>query len=436
MSEEWDELPEGWRWAELAQVAEIGSEQVLPKRQPDMLFNYVALENVEQGTGRLIDFAPTRGADIASNKYRFAPEHVLYGKLRPYLQKTLIPDFEGVSATDLLPLRPNPEVLDRRYLWRWLLSYDVLEYVTARQTGVKMPRLRTGDLEAMPVPLPPLSEQGRIVEKIEQLFAESRTAREALDKVPALLKRFRQSVLAKAFRGELTDRDPNDEPATALLERIREERRRTREKGKGVKGKYVEPEPPDTRDLPELPEGWCWATVEQITENFDGRRVPVKDADRKKRQGPYPYYGASGIIDSIDEYLFDGNYLLIGEDGANLLSRSTPIAFQANGKFWVNNHAHILRTHGGIPLGYVEHYFNKIDLSPYVTGTAQPKLTQKNMNSITSPLAPLAEQRRIVAKIESLFAQAGAIEQAVDVARRRAAKVDQAVLARAFRGEL
>ncbi len=89
-----------------------------------------------------------------------------------------------------------------------------------------------------------------------------------------------------------------------------------------------------------------------------------------------------------------------------------------------------------MPLGYVEHYFNKIDLSPHVTGTAQPKLTQKNMNSISIPLAPLAEQRRIVAKIESLFAQAEAIERAVEVARRRAAKVDQAVLARAFRGEL
>jgi len=437
MNGEQYELPEGWQWAELAQVAEIGSEQVLPKRQPDMLFNYVALENVEQGTGRLIDFAPTRGADIASNKYRFAPEHVLYGKLRPYLQKALIPDFEGISATDLLPLKPNPEILDRRYLWRWLLSYDVLEYVTARQTGVKMPRLRTGDLEAMPVPLPPLSEQGRIVEKIERLFAESRTAREALDKVPALLKRFRQSVLAKAFRGELTERDPNDEPASVLLEQVREEWRRKWGEGKGVKSKkYVEPEPPDASDLPELPLGWKWTTVEQITENFDGRRVPVKDADRKKRQGSYPYYGASGIIDSVDKYLFDGTYLLIGEDGANLLSRSTPIAFQASGKFWVNNHAHVLQTYSGMPLGYVEHYFNKIDLSPHVTGTAQPKLTQKNMNSISIPLAPLAEQRRIVAKIESLFAQAEAIERAVEVARRRAAKVDQAVLARAFRGEL
>jgi type I restriction enzyme S subunit len=101
-------------------------------------------------------------------------------------------------------LKPNPEILDRRFLWRWLLSYDVLEYVTALQTGVKMPRLRTGDLEAMLVPLPPLPEQHCLVEKIERLFAESRTAREALERVPALLKRFRQAVLAKAFRGDLT----------------------------------------------------------------------------------------------------------------------------------------------------------------------------------------------------------------------------------------
>jgi type I restriction enzyme S subunit len=203
MSDELDELPEGWRWAKLVQVAEIGSEQLLPKHQPDTLFNYVALENIEPVTGRLIDFAPTPGREIASNKYKFTSEHVLYGKLRPYLRKALIPDFEGVSATDLLPLRPNPEILDRRFLWRWLLSYEVLEYVVARQTGVKMPRLRTGDLEAMPVPLASLSEQRRIIERVEHLYAQTRAARDAIEKAKRRVEQIDRTVLSRAFRGEL-----------------------------------------------------------------------------------------------------------------------------------------------------------------------------------------------------------------------------------------
>ncbi len=156
-------LPEGWAWTNLGSASSAGSKQIVPREHSRRTFNYVALENVEQGTGRLIDFGPTEGSAIGSNKYTFGPEHVLFGKLRPYLRKVLVPDFEGISATDLLPIRPNPSTLDRRYLARWLLSPYVLDYVVSHQTGVKMPRLRTGDLEAMPIPLAPLPEQRRLV---------------------------------------------------------------------------------------------------------------------------------------------------------------------------------------------------------------------------------------------------------------------------------
>ena len=148
---------------------------------------------------------------------------------------------------------------------------------------------------------------------------------------------------------ELARQENRDyESADQLLQRILTERRA---KWNGH-GKYSEPAPPSTPSLPELPEGWVWATVEQITENFDGRRIPLKSADRDKRSGQYPYYGASGIIDDIDEFLFDGDFLLIAEDGANLLSRSTPIAFKASGRFWVNNYAHVVQTRDEIPLMY------------------------------------------------------------------------------------
>jgi type I restriction enzyme S subunit len=164
--------------------------------------------------------------------------------------------------------------------------------------------------------------------------------------------------------------------------------------------------------------------------------VPIKADDRLKRQGQYPYYGASGAIDTIDGYLFDGEYLLIGEDGANLLARSTPIAFRASGRFWVNNHAHVVQARGGISLHYLETVVNSLDLQDYVTGSAQPKLTQAALNRIPVPLPPLAEQAEIVRRVADLFALADAAEQRIAAATARADRLTQSVLAKAFRGEL
>lgn len=188
--------------------------------------------------------------------------------------------------------------------------------------------------------------------------------------------------------------------------------------------------------LTRLPGGWCWTTVGEITKNFDGRRVPVKEGDRQSRSGPYPYYGASGIIDDIDGFLFDGDYLLIAEDGANLLSRSTPIAFRATGKFWVNNHAHVVQLHGGMVLNYLQWYLNGINLQFYVTGTAQPKLNQLNLNRIPVPLAPLNEQRRIVEKIEELFSDLDAGVAALERARANLKRYRAAILKAAVDGSL
>ena len=119
-----------------------------------------------------------------------------------------------------------------------------------------------------------------------------------------------------------------------------------------------------------------------------------------REAGDIPYYGASGIVDYVKDYIFDGDYLLVSEDGANLLARSTPIAFSITGKTWVNNHAHVLRFKEYATRRYVEMYLNSIDLSFYITGAAQPKLNQKNLNRIEIPLPPLKEQKRIVTLLD------------------------------------
>jgi type I restriction enzyme, S subunit len=138
---------------------------------------------------------------------------------------------------------------------------------------------------------------------------------------------------------------------------------------------------------------WRERPLGELTDNFDGIRVPVKESDR--RPGPYPYYGASGIVDYVDGFLFDGEYLLIAEDGENLRTRTTPVAFLAQGRFWVNNHAHIVRANGEAKTRFLMYSLAAIDISGYLTGSTMPKLTQANMNRIPLLTPPLPEQRAI-----------------------------------------
>jgi type I restriction enzyme M protein len=136
-----------------------------------------------------------------------------------------------------------------------------------------------------------------------------------------------------------------------------------------------------------------------ICTNFDGKRVPITKSDRKT--GEFPYYGASGIVDYVADFLFDEELLLVSEDGANLLARSTPIAFSVSGKIWVNNHAHVLKFESKYTQKYIEYILNLMNLDPYITGSAQPKLNQKALNSIQIPLPPHSVQEEIVTEIES-----------------------------------
>jgi type I restriction enzyme S subunit len=151
-----------------------------------------------------------------------------------------------------------------------------------------------------------------------------------------------------------------------------------------------------------MKKGWQTKTLDQISTNLDSRRVPITKGVRVG--GEYPYYGASGIVDYVADYIFDEDTLLISEDGANLLARSTPIAFPASGKYWVNNHAHILKFENLTTQRFVELYLESIPLDEYVTGAAQPKLNQRALNSIPIPVPALTEQQRIVGLLDEAFA--------------------------------
>lgn len=135
---------------------------------------------------------------------------------------------------------------------------------------------------------------------------------------------------------------------------------------------------------------------DEVSVNYDKKRVPLSGAQREKRKGNYRYYGAQGVIDYIDDFIFDGTYLLIAEDGENLKSKKQNIARVVNGKFWVNNHAHIVMGNYLCDTHYLCYLINSMDLSGYVTGSAQPKLSQANLNAVTVLLPQLDMQKKIV----------------------------------------
>lgn len=197
------ELPEGWEWKCLADVSPINTISIQPQNYPNRFFNYIALENIESGTGQLINFKPVRGDTIKSNKFSFGTQHVLLGKLRPYLNKVFVPDFEGICSTDVLPLLPDSKCLNRNFLAICLRSPDFTEYSTIRMEGTKMPRLRTSDLKAFKIPVPALTEQHRIVARIEELTRRVEETRKLIKTAEAELATFTPALLAKAFRGEL-----------------------------------------------------------------------------------------------------------------------------------------------------------------------------------------------------------------------------------------
>lgn len=185
-----------------------------------------------------------------------------------------------------------------------------------------------------------------------------------------------------------------------------------------------------------LPKDWSLISFGEVTNNFDGKRVPLSKEVRAKRKGSYRYYGATEIVDYIDDYIYDGKYLLIGEDGANLVSKSRDLAFIVEGKFWVNNHAHVVQAKNNLELNFLYYYFNSLNLAQFVTGTAQPKLNQSNLNKIPIPLPPLATQQAIVSKIEELFSELDAGIQNLKTSQAQLKTYRQAVLKWAFEGKL
>jgi type I restriction enzyme S subunit len=267
----------------------------------------------------------------------------------------------------------------------------------------------------------------------------------------------RKYLLQLAIQGKLVPQQTSEGTAQDLVDNIREEKAvlvSEKKLKKDPKESYIyrdeeghfverigkqEPVCIDN-DLPfAVPEGWTWARLGEICINRDGERKPLADATRQKQKNKiYDYYGATGIIDKVNDYLFEGQLLLIGEDGANLVSNHKKNAFLVDGKYWVNNHAHVIdATHKSI-LYYIELVINSMSLKKgdFITGTAQPKLSQYNLNRIFLPLPPLAEQARIVKKMEELQKELEEMDASRTDMKKRCDLTRKMILQQAIKGAL
>ena len=305
-------LPTGWVEVELGEVW----HESRARARPDAITqtDYIGLEHVGSGTNRIL--AMGRSGDVKSAVAVFSVGDVLYGRLRPYLNKVIRPGFAGVASTEFLVFKET-QTLANALLMHLLSSIDLVGYASANSAGVNLPRVSAKRLAKYRFPLAPLPEQHRIVAKIESLFAKLDEGVAALKRAEANLERYRASVLKSAVEGSLTEQWRRENPPTEtgedLLQRILTERRKRweeeqlakfeakgRKPPRNWKTKYKEPAAPDTDTLPELPEGWCWATVDQVSAVTGGL---TKNPARNRLPIRYPYLRVANVY--ADEIRLD-----------------------------------------------------------------------------------------------------------------------------------
>ncbi|MCK4443465.1 MAG: restriction endonuclease subunit S [Thermoplasmata archaeon] len=341
----------------------------------------------------------------------------------------------------------------------WFCQLKFLS-LSQHDTSTAIPGLSRNDLYQVGISLPPLPEQHRIAAKIEELFEESHIAGEALARIPITLRKLRHSILTEAFRGQLVDQNSTDEPAEKLLKRVRLERHKKweedlKKRGKDPrKHKYKEPKPMDTKGLSDLADGWAWTTIGHL-ETFIGSGITPRGGRKVYVPDGIPFIRSQNVhseglrLDDVAHvtpemheemgrtHIRPGDVLL-NITGASI-GRCT-FAPESLDSANVNQHVCIIRTGWWILPRYLSDFIN----SPFgqdqvlatESGVTRQGLNYTHVRTLKVPLAPIDEQHRIVVRIEELLSYVDKIEKDVEIGKRQANKIDDAILAKAFRGEL
>lgn len=312
----------------------------------DHLRKPISKENRKKGN---IPYYGANGIQDYVFDYIFEGEYLLFGEDGSVINKDNSPILNWAEGKIWVNnhahvLSENIEIAVLRYVYFYLQTIDVSDIVRGTP-----PKINQTNLRNIPIPVPPLEIQREIVNVLDT-FTKLEAELEA--ELEARRRQYHH------YRDQLLNLEGRDDVQ--------------------------------------------WMTLGEVAINQDSKRRPVTKSARNK--GEIPYYGASGIVDYVSDYIFDGDFLLVSEDGANLIARSTPIAFSISGKTWVNNHAHVLQFNSYAERKFIEIYLNSIDLTPYISGGAQPKLNQANLNKIPIPVPSLEEQTRIVAILDKFDA--------------------------------
>jgi type I restriction enzyme S subunit len=271
-------------------------------------------------------------------------------------------ELDGANLTQgTARIAPNRNTDAEFLLWA-LRSHPCQNWVNSRTKGTTYKEITLATLRHVPVPFPPLPEQRAIAEVLSDVDALIA----ALDRLIAKKRAIKQGAMQQLLTGK-------------------------------------------TR-LPGFSGEWEVKRLGDAVDFLDEKRKPIKDSVRAKMSGQFPYYGASGIIDYVNGYIFDEELVLLAEDGDNILSRNSRIAFRVSGKIWVNNHAHVLRPKPNTNIEFLTEYLESLDYAQYNTGTAQPKLNKKGCVEIPVSLPPLPEQRAIAAVLSDMDAEIAALE--------------------------
>lgn len=447
-------VPQGWLSTTIDEVANVSRHKCNPQDYPELPF--IGLEHVEPRTTRIAGFVPA--SEMRSTANYFEAGDVLYSRLRPYLNKVVCPDFNGLCSSEFIVFKKSEDV-SSKYLMYFLFSSDFVSFASHLNTGDR-PRVDFEQFKTYSFPLPPLSEQHRIVEVIEAEFTRLDAGVAALKRLRANLKRYKAAVLKAAAEGKLVPQDPNDEPAATLLKRILRERRLKWEADQRAKGrdpqklKYEEPKAPNTEALPELPEGWVWATIQQVGDVQLGRqRAPQHHSGEFMR----PYLRVANVFeDRIDvsdvlemnftpsEYetyrLFDGDILLNEGQSLELVGRPAIYRDEVPGACFQNTLVRFRVADGLMPeyaLSIFRAYLHNgrfQRIARWTTNIAH--LGAQRFAVLEFPLPSLNEQRKIVDKVEELLSVMRFTEKLLVFNIKRAERLRQAILRDAYAGRL
>ncbi|MEM8995421.1 MAG: restriction endonuclease subunit S [Acidobacteriota bacterium] len=311
---------------------------------------------------------------------------------------------EGLISPAYTVMRPLGRV-GPHYYRHYLKSNEFISRLNAVTTGIREGKtIKYDEFAQLELPVPPRATQAAIADFLDRKTAAIDALIEKKERMIELLGEKRAALVHRAVTKGL---DPN-----------------VPMKDSGVPW------------IGEIPAHWKLSKVKNELENLNYRRIPLSTSERNHRQGPYPYYGASGIIDSVDDYIFDETAILIAEDGANLVLRNLPLAIVARGKYWVNNHAHILRVRSGL-VTFWANLVEILDYRPFISGSAQPKLTSEALGNIQVGIPGSLEEGL---HIEAALARVGK-EYSVPIERtslqvQRLKEYRQALITQAVTGQL